>query len=205
MGMENSEAYIRFINLLNANGPVKKDGYDPQTMEKIFDWERDEVEDLVWEYFYNQGDNELCDLLPKLRKYDGMNALKERVSRLKIPSYASVVVSKVLYDCTGEESYLEIVKRNIDAEPNNIAYVSNLAFCKTSEKQYEMLKDIYINNEDNINRGIAVRGMLYVRGIMQSVDGIDDVLRTKEFREKFKSDSKKERKVIIKRFEEGKL
>ena len=56
MGMENSEAYIRFVNLLNANGPVKKDGYDPQTMEKIFDWERDEVEDLVWEYFYNQGE-----------------------------------------------------------------------------------------------------------------------------------------------------
>ena len=68
-----------------------------------------------------------------------------------------------------------------------------------------MLKDIYINNDDNINRGIAVRGMLHIRGIMQSVDGIDDVLRTKEFREKFKSDSKKERKVIIKRFEEGML
>lgn len=203
--MENSEAYLRFVNLLNANGSVKKDGYDPQTMEKVFDWERDEVEDLVWEYFYNQGDNELCDLLPKLRKYDGMNALKERISRLKIPSYASVAVSKVLYDCTGEERYLDIIKRNIDAEPNNIAYVSNLAFCKISEKQYEMLKDIYINNDDNINRGIAVRGMLHIRGIMQSVDGIDDVLRTKEFREKFKSDSKKERKVIIKRFEEGML
>lgn len=203
--MENSEAYLRFVNLLNANGSVKKDGYDPQTMEKVFDWERDEVEDLVWEYFYNQGDNELCDLLPKLRKYDGMNALKERISRLKIPSYASVAVSKVLYDCTGEERYLDIIKRNIDAEPNNIAYVSNLAFCRISEKQYEMLKDIYINNDDNINRGIAVRGMLHIRGIMQSVDGIDDVLRTKEFREKFKSDSKKERKVIIKRFEEGML
>ena len=93
----------------------------------------------------------------------------------------------------------------VTIEPDNIAYVSNLAFCKTSEKQYEMLKDIYLNNDDNINRGIAVRGMLHIRGIIQSVDGIEDMSRTKELREKFRSDSKKERKVIIKLFEEGKL
>ena len=114
--MKNSEAYQNFIEQLNAVGVAKKDGYDPSTIDRVFEWERNEVEDLVWEYLKNRGEDDLCELLPKLRKYEGIKALQERLAQLKVPSYASVEISKVLYDYTREKKYLNIIKSNIDAE-----------------------------------------------------------------------------------------
>ena len=45
--MQNSKAYDCLIKQLNANGAEKKDGYYPRVMEEIYNWEREEVEDIV--------------------------------------------------------------------------------------------------------------------------------------------------------------
>ena len=45
--MQNSKAYDCLIKQLNANGSEKMDGYYPEVMEEIYDWEREEVEDII--------------------------------------------------------------------------------------------------------------------------------------------------------------
>lgn len=49
--MQNSKAYDCLIKQLNANGSEKMDGYYPKVMEEIYDWEREEVEDIIWDAF----------------------------------------------------------------------------------------------------------------------------------------------------------
>lgn len=52
--MQNSKAYDYLIKQLNANGSEKADGYYPRVMEEIYDWEREEVENIIWDAFGNK-------------------------------------------------------------------------------------------------------------------------------------------------------
>ena len=146
--MQNSKAYDCLIKQLNANGSEKRDGYYPRVMEEIYDWEREEVEDIIWDAFFNKKEIELAQFFPKLKKYDGIKALKESHYLLQIPSEASVEIGKILYEVTGDEKYLDLIKRNIDASPETISFVSILSYCKPCQRLYNILVDIYINNTD---------------------------------------------------------
>lgn len=203
--MENSEAYKRFIKQLKSIGSAKKDGYDPRTIDLLYEWERDEIEDIIWDYFNNKNDYQLCALMPKLEKYDGVKALQESSILDRIPSSGSAYISSVLYGCTKDEKYLDIIKRNIDADPNNIEYVSILSYCGSSDKLFELLEDVYLNNNNTVNRGIAVRGMLHIKGLMKAINDPVDIQNTKEIREKFKVDTKEERKKVLDRLLSGEL
>lgn len=44
-------------------------------------------------------------------KYDGIKALRESPYLLQIPSEASVEIGKILYETTGDEGYLDIIKK----------------------------------------------------------------------------------------------
>ncbi len=196
--MQNSSAYNYLIEQLNASSREKMDGYYPQIMEEIYDWERDEVEDIIWDAFMNKGEVELASFLPKLKKYDGIKALKESRYLFQIPSETSVEIGKVLYEATGKETYLNIIKKNIDASPDTISYVSILSYCKPSRKLYKMLADIYINNENETNRSTAVMGLLFNKGIIKDIFSIQESNDTIALRKKFRSEDKKERKRILK-------
>lgn len=203
--MQNSSAYDCLINQLNANGSEKKDGYYPQIMEEIYDWEREEVEDIIWNSFINKNKVELVPLLPKLEKYDGIKALKECPYLFQIPSEASAEIGKVLYEVTDDENYLDIIKRNIDASPDTISYVSILSYCKPCPRLYNILADIYINNNNKVNRSTAVMGLLFNKGIIKDRKSIKESNETIELRKKFKSEDREERKRILERFEKGEL
>ena len=203
--MENSSAYVGLIKQLNANGSEKKDGYYPQIMEEIYDWERDEVEDIIWDSFINKKEVELAPLLPKLKKYDGIKALKESPYLSQIPSEASVEIGKVLFEVTDDENYLDIIKRNIDASPDTISYVSILSYCKPCPRLYNILADIYINNNNKVNRSTAVMGLLFNKGIIKDRKSIKESNETIELRKKFKSEDREERKRNLERFEKGEL
>lgn len=203
--MQNSSAYDRLIKQLKANGSEKKDGYYSQIMEEIYDWERDEVEDIIWDAFINKKEVELAPLLPKLEKYDGIKALKESPYLFQIPSDASSEIGKVLYECTDDEKYLDIIKSNIDASPDTISYVSILSYCKPCPRLYNMLADIYINNSNKVNRSTAVMGLLFNKGIIKDRSSIQESNETISLRKKFKSEDREERKRILERFEKGEL
>lgn len=203
--MQNSSAYNYLIKQLNASGPEKRDGYYPWIMEEIYDWERDEVEDIIWDAFFNKKEVDLALFLPKLKKYDGIKALKESPYLFQIPSGASVEIAKVLYEAIEDEDYLDIIKRNIDASPDTISYVSILSYCKPCPKLYRMLSDIYINTENEVNRSTAVTGLLFHKGIIKDRLNIKESNDTIVLRKKFKSEDKEEREKILERFEKGEL
>ncbi len=203
--MQNSSAYGYLIKQLNASGSEKMDGYYPRIMEEIYDWERDEVENIIWDAFINKNEVELAQFLPKLEKYDGIKALKESPYLFQIPSGASTEIGKILYEVTGDENYLDLIKRNIDASPNTISYVSILSYCKPCPKLYNFLADIYINNINKVNRSTAVMGLLFNKGIVKDRGSIKESNDTIELRKKFKSEDREERKRILERFEKGEL
>lgn len=93
--MQNSKAYDYLIKQLNAYGSEKKDGYYPELMGEIYDWEREEVEDIIWDAFFNKNEIELAQFFPELKKYDGIKALKESPYLLQIPSEASAEIAKI--------------------------------------------------------------------------------------------------------------
>ncbi|MBU5472352.1 hypothetical protein [Roseburia sp. MSJ-14] len=203
--MENSIAYKQLLKQINAVGSEKLNGYYPNTLEEIYDWEREEVEDIIWDAFFNKKEIELAQFLPKLEKYDGIKALKKSPYLLQVPSEASVEIGKILYEVTGDEEYLDLIKRNIDASPETISYVSILSYCKPCQRVYNILADIYINNNNSVNRSTAVMGILYNKGIIKDRDSIKESNDVINLRKKFKSEDSAERQVILKKFENGEL
>ena len=203
--MQNSRAYIDFMKQTKAVGREKMEGYNPSTLEKIYDWEREEIEDTIWNYFVNKNDSDLAIFMPKLKKYNGIKALKESPYLLQVPSEASVEIGKILYEVTGDEEYLDLIKRNIDASPETISYVSILSYCKPCQRVYNILADIYINNNNSVNRSTAVMGILYNKGIIKDRDSIKESNDVINLRKKFKSEDSAERQEILKKFENGEL
>lgn len=203
--MQNSKAFECLIKQLNANGSEKMDGYYPGIMEELYDWEREKAEDIIWDAFNNKKEIELAQFLPRLEKYDGIRALKESPYLLQIPSEASAKIGKILYEAAGEEDYLDIIKRNIDASPETLTYVSILSYCKPCQRLYNILADIYINNNNRVNRNTAVMGILYNKGIMKDRGSIKESNDVISLRKKFKSEDSVERQKILEKFENGEL
>ena len=201
--MENSKAYKELFEQLNATGFQKKDGYYPRIMEEIYDWEREEVEKVIWEAYPR--DIYLAQFLPKLKKYDGVKALKEMLPECRIPSYGSVTISHVLYECTGDGKYLDVIKQNIDKDEDAISYVATLSYCKPCKKAYDLLVDIYLESNNEISRSAAVTGILYNKGVIKDPHDLQEMSANVELGRKFDEDDKDERKKIIERFENGQL
>ena len=115
--MQNSNAYNCLFKQLNASGSEKMDGYYPHIMEEIYDWEREEVEDVIWDAFINKHEIDLAPFLPKLEKYDGIKALKESPYLVQVPSDASAEIAKIIYEDTDDEEYLDIIKKTLTHPP----------------------------------------------------------------------------------------
>ena len=164
--LENSKAYKYLFEQLNATGSKKCDGYYPKIMEEIYDWERDEVEKVIWEAFPR--DNDLAKFLPKLKKYDGVKALKEALVKCSIPSDNSVTNAHVLYEHTGDDKYIDVIKRNIDADKERLSFVSILADGKPCKKAYDFLVEIYLKSKNTTIRNITVAGILYNKGAIKN-------------------------------------
>ena len=141
MEREHSFAYIDLIKTVKATGREKLDGYYSKTMEEIYDWERDEVEDIIWEKFQRDRDSMLSDFLPKLKKYDGITALEETSTKVTVPSYASIDISKALYNSTLKTKYLDNFKKNLGYD--DIVLVSIINKCTVTKDLYNFLKELY--------------------------------------------------------------
>ena len=58
--------------------------YRKDSFEKIYDWERSELEDIIWNY-YLSGIIKFAHLLPYLDKYDGKSRLQEDLASPNTP------------------------------------------------------------------------------------------------------------------------
>lgn len=165
--MEHSTEYNRFLKYIHSSTREKMDGYRPDLFEKIYEWERIELEDIIWESFNSKSEIELACYLPQLTKYNGIGALQTKLSECAIPSWDSRTIAKELYDSTGEESYLDVFKDNyIQSKEDLYTIVTELYYCKPGEKWFDMLCDIYLNCDEELAVQSAAFGVLfYIKGI----------------------------------------
>ena len=196
--MEHSRAYKYLIEGVNATGYKRKDGYYPLIMEQIYDWERDEVEKIIWETFHKNKDTQLAQFLPKLRNYDGIGALKRMLRKT-----GSLDVADALYRATKDARYLKVFKSRYKADKDDIETVAMISDLPPDEDVLGFLKEIYINSENSVNRSTAVRGILYHKGYMGNPQEISQATAQLPLRRKFISDDKEERKVLLEKFLRG--
>ncbi len=203
--MEHSWAYKMLIEQVNATGYERKDGYYRNTMEKIYDWERDEVEEIIWETFHKNMDTELAIFLPKLPNYDGIDKVKKMFDKCNTLGYMDLNIAEVLYRETKDSKYLNILRENIEANEDNYFFVSRLLYLLPDEKVYNLLKEIYINSNNDISRDIAVTGILYSKGIIKDIDDLKEMQEKIKIECIFDLEEKSQREKIIKELEEVKI
>ena len=143
---EHSSAYKDFYHQLNATGMERAyGGFAPDTLDRIFDWERDEVEKTVWLRFKSTGDE-------KLR--EGMLS-SEYSGRM-------ISVAAAAYEATSIEDYLDYIFEYYDKKHENSA-LATLSYLKPCNKLYDFFKTVYLSSDDCTARSTAVDGMLCCR------------------------------------------
>ena len=213
MEKEHSYAYNDLVKMVKAVGYEKKDEYSNKTMEEIYDWERDEVEDIIWEKFQRDKDSMLSDLLVKLKKYDGLKALKEAIEEVYIPGPASIMLAKTLYNCTKDIKYLNIFEMNINYNKwdstNNLSTISALNRCVITEDLYNLFKKLYLKCEDDKADIIdeIITGMLRCKGYITIyyTFNVEEVKRQYTYINKFKVKGLEAKKEIIRKLENRKI
>ena len=202
--MENSKAYKYLIQQVNAVGYERKDGYYPKIMEELYDWERDEAEDIIWRTFNEKKDIDLSDFMPKLKNYDGISALKKMFEK---GNNSSIDMAKALYESTGEYKYLDAIRENVKNVKSftKLSAVATVSRLKPNEDVYNLLKEIYINDDDKTIRGTAVDGLLYNKGYIKDPLDMKEFMATLNISRLFMLDDIQQRKEIIMLLESGKL
>lgn len=201
--MENSQAYKYLTEQVKATGSKKMDGYYPKILEEIFDWEREEVEDIIWDNFVNKNDSDLSIFLPKLNAYNGVEALKSKLEMCRIPSGNSVNIAKVLYEYTGDVYYLNVIRENIEKSTDKGPYVAMLSYVNPSPHLYELLVEMYVNSDDELVRAHAVRGILVNKQYIIDPHRFEEFIAAREVRKHFDKEGKAERAAVIKQLEAG--
>jgi hypothetical protein len=206
--MQNSPAYIEFIKQINAVGREKMDGYDAQTLENIYDWERELVEDIIWNKFVEGKDSDLAIFMPKLTRYDGIGALKSNLDKCIVPSGASFNISETLYIVTNEKEYLRLLIKNYKETSDKAArieYVSRLSRLAKKQEVYNELIEIYIDDRERANQSSAIKGILWADGYLRNVDDMDEIIGKMELLRLFNKEGIEDRKAAIADYRNGKL
>ena len=168
--MKHSESYTNFKAQLKAVGRQRMEGYDPDLFDRITEQERSEVEKDIWDHFMKKNDADLAVLMPALKNYDGIAALKKKLAEFMIPSYGSADIALALFESTEEEKYLDIIMDNYRGLAVNTPIAAGLAGLAKKPGVYDLLVDIYLHDKDEANRGQAVVGMLWRDGKLNSVN-----------------------------------
>lgn len=205
--MENSRAYRFLVEQVNATGSKKLDGYYPKILEEIYDWEKDEVEDIIYNTFINNNDTDLAMFLPKLKKYDGVTTLKSALKTCNIPSGNSLNIAKALLEYTGNEQYLEVFKINMNTSigTDRIKATAMLSYCKPSDAIFEFLADVYINDENETVRSTAIDGLLYFKGYIKNPYDIKEIMNSAKLGRLLMLDDIQDRRKMIEKLKSGEL
>lgn len=53
-------ACMYFFKQMNASGLEKSDGYESKSLDEVYGWEREEVEEIIWKEFQKGKDGDLA-------------------------------------------------------------------------------------------------------------------------------------------------
>ena len=197
---EHSNAYKEFKRQIKSHKwEIKKDGYYPGLLKNIYDSERKEIERIIWKNFVWKNDIELAIFLPQLKYYDGIKALEKKLLKSKIPSRQSAEISIVLFEATNKQEYLDIIMQNYKEMADKSFVVVELAYLAKNTAVYNLLKDIYINDNDDTNRIQAINGILMHDGL---IEDIKEILEKIDLIRAFPDNDKTTREKFIKEYQE---
>ena len=203
---EHSKAYTNFFRQLNATGMERAYGaYALDTLEKIHDWERSDVEKTIWRGFKYKDDADLAELVTKLQQYDGIEALKERYSKGIMDfesSWKMIFIAEALYKATLIDDYLDYIIGYYD-KTKDFGVVSVLSHLKPCTKLYRFFKSVYLDSNDSTARSIAVDGMLCCKGHIKDPESFEERFELVGMKRAFISDDRIVRRKKLLRFENG--
>ena len=203
---DHSEAYTEFFRHLNATGMERAYGaYSPNTLDKIYDWERADVEKTIWRSFKYSDDADLAELVSKLQLYDGIELLNEKYEKgvsASEYSWRMVYIAEALYKVTSDDGYLDCIIGYYD-KTKDFAVVSVLSHLKPCKKLYRFFTSVYLNSDDKIARNVAVDGMLCCKGYVKDPEDYQELSEFTGMKRAFKSDDRILRRKKLIRFENG--
>lgn len=165
--MQHSEAYDNFIKQVNAQGYQKAQGYAPNLFNEIYDFERDEVEELLIK-LYNKRDWQGIEFMPQLKKVDGVAILKNELPKLPSPSFVKAEFADILLKATGDNTYEDILFESlkISNDGDRNAVLLRLLKYKITQRLFTTCKDLCEHDSSDLVRFFAAAGLLYCAGII---------------------------------------
>ncbi len=119
--------------------------------------------------------------MPLLHSYNGVDILKETLQVKPIPSEDSLYIAIVLLKVTGDVSYLKIIEDNIyKANQKKEDYIYIIAHNK-NDSLLHILEKVYINDEDEKLRSIAIEGILYNVGQINDIDDLAEFIEKRDY------------------------
>ncbi|MCR4895163.1 MAG: hypothetical protein K5891_00135 [Lachnospiraceae bacterium] len=73
-----SNSFRELMRIADSGYLRSYQGFSPTLLDGLEDWEREEAEDFIWDSFQKRGYSDMAPLLPCLKKYDGVEALREK-------------------------------------------------------------------------------------------------------------------------------
>lgn len=172
--MQHSEAYNSFIRQVNATGYAKLHGFDMDLFENIYDFERDEVEEILITLF-KKGDWQDLRLMPKLTKVDGVALMENDFPNLKNPSLIRAEFANVLLKATNNKYYEDALYETLKA-PDNVTREFVMSFIlsyKPSQRLFETCKELCEHDNSRLVRFLAATGLLYCAGMIDDPNNIE--------------------------------
>jgi hypothetical protein len=203
---EHSRAYSELIRFINANGKERDYGICiAPALDDLYDWERDEAEDIIWKKFSFDGDTGLADLVVALRNHNGIEALEDKLREgIASAEYSMRIVNiaRVLYSATSVDDYLEYIFEYYGKTRDRSA-VAVLSYLKPCEKLYVFFTDLYLSSDDSVIRNTAVTGILCCKGYIKDPTDPKECSELTNMARAFMSDDPELRKKKLERFNNG--
>lgn len=201
--MQMSKAYEKLVELINCTDPRKAEWYSTGFLDEMYDSEVEKAEDLIWETFHKKKDTGLIIFLPKLKKYDGISALRKLVKDCKIPSHLNMSIVSLLYESTKEIYYLKLMEKNIIKSQYNFSYIARMIHLNPCEEVYHALIRIYLNSSEEIALSTCIDGILYNKGFIKDLEDLNQVASMRELSIILQDAPMDERERMIEKLEKG--
>lgn len=171
--IQHSEAYNSFIRQVNAKGYAKLHGFDMDLFERIYDFERDEVEEILITLFKKRDWQDLR-LMPKLTKVDGVALMENEFPKLPNPSLIRAEFANVLLKATNNKYYEDALYETLK-DPDNVTRGFVMSFIlsyKPSQRLFETCMELSEHDKSDHVRFLAAFGLLYCAGIVNKLESI---------------------------------
>ena len=201
--MEHSAMYNSFIGVVNSSGISRLGGVPRYLLDEIYDWERDEVEQIIWNRFVDANDMDFAFYLPRLKNYQPMEEVKKKLDNYPIPSDTSVILAYTLYKISEDTNYLEIIRDNINKKVKGSCYISFvLQDCKLDDKNiYNLLRTLYTEITDLDELSLVEDGLFYYKGIIKKLFSPEELRKNIDLSKKYFAVDVEARKKLIDEFE----